>query len=66
MIDEARSNLGSIYNSMQTSLRSQNYHGLTSQLAYTWSHAIDYETGLLPYVAQNPLDESRRTRQLGL
>jgi len=56
VIDEARSNLGSIYNSMQTSLRSLNYHGLTSQIAYTWSHAIDYETGLLPYVAQNPLD----------
>ncbi|WP_348265240.1 TonB-dependent receptor [Telmatobacter sp. DSM 110680] len=58
VIDEARSNLGSIYNSMQTSLRSLNFHGLTSQLAYTWSHALDYETGLLPYVAQNPLDES--------
>jgi hypothetical protein len=54
VIDEARSNLGSIYGSMQTSLRSLNYHGLTSQLAYTWSHAIDYETGLLPYVAQDP------------
>jgi hypothetical protein len=58
VIDEARSNLGSIYNSMQTSLRSLNYHGLTSQLAYTWGHAIDYETGLLPYVAQNPLNQS--------
>jgi hypothetical protein len=58
VIDEARSNLGSIYSSMQTSLRSLNYHGLTSQLAYTWGHAIDYETGLLPYVAQNPLDEA--------
>jgi hypothetical protein len=54
VIDEARSNLGSIYNSMQTSLRSLNYHGLTTQIAYTWSHAIDYETGLLPYVAQDP------------
>ena len=43
---------------MQTSLRSLNYHGLTSQLAYTWGHALDYETGLLPYVAQNPLDEA--------
>ncbi len=56
-IDEARSNLGSIYNSLQTTLRVQNYHGLSSQLAYTWSHALDYETGLLPYLPQNPLDE---------
>lgn len=57
VIDEARSNLGSIYNSLQTSLRFQGYHGLTSQLAYTWSHALDYETGLLPYVPQDPLNE---------
>ncbi|MGO9337813.1 MAG: carboxypeptidase regulatory-like domain-containing protein [Terracidiphilus sp.] len=58
VIDEARSNLGSFYNSLQTTLRVQNYHNLTSQLAYTWAHSLDYETGLLPYVAQNPLDES--------
>jgi hypothetical protein len=58
VIDEARSNLGSIYSSLQTTLRVQNYHNLTSQLAYTWAHSLDYETGLLPYVAQNPLDES--------
>ncbi len=58
IIDEAKSNLGSIYNSLQTSLRFQNYHGITAQFAYTWSHAIDYETGLLPYLPQNPIDES--------
>jgi len=57
VIDEARSNLGSIYNSLQSSLRLQSWHGLTAQLAYTWSHALDYETGLLPYVPQNPLNE---------
>jgi hypothetical protein len=57
VIDEARSNLGSNYNSLQTSLHIQNYHHLTSQLGYTWSHALDYETGFLPYVPQNPLDE---------
>jgi Carboxypeptidase regulatory-like domain/TonB dependent receptor len=57
VIDEARSNLGSIYNSLQTSLRVQNWHNLSSQLAYTWGHALDYETGLLPYVAQDPNNE---------
>lgn len=57
VIDEARSNLGSIYNSLQTSLRVQNYHNLSSQLAYTWGHALDYETGLLPYVPQDPTNE---------
>jgi hypothetical protein len=57
VIDEVRSNLGSNYNSLQTSLRLQNYHGLSSQLNYTWSHALDYETGFLPYVPQDPTNE---------
>ncbi|HEY1256346.1 MAG TPA: TonB-dependent receptor [Terracidiphilus sp.] len=57
VIDEARSNLGSNYNSLQTSLRVQNYHGITSQLGYTRAHALDYETGLLPYVPQDPTNE---------
>ena len=57
VIDEARSNLGSIYHSLQTSIRIQNWHGLTSSLGYTWSHALDYETGLLPYLPQDPYNE---------
>jgi len=58
VIDEATSNLGSNYNSLQTSLRTQSWHSLTSFLGYTWSHSLDYETGLLPYVPQNPLNEA--------
>jgi hypothetical protein len=57
VIDEVRSNLGSNYNSLQTSLRVQNWHSLAASLGYTWSHALDYETGELPYVAQDPLNE---------
>jgi hypothetical protein len=57
VIDELRSNLGSIYHSLQTTIKTQSYHGLTSQLAYTWSHALDYETGLLPYVPEDPYNE---------
>jgi hypothetical protein len=58
VIDEAKSNLGSIYNSLQASLRIQNWHNLTSQIAYTYSHALDYETGLLPYEPQDPTNEA--------
>ncbi|AXC15244.1 Oar protein [Acidisarcina polymorpha] len=58
VIDQATSNLGSNYNSLQTSLRLQGYHGFTAQFAYTWSHAIDYETGLLPYLPQDPGNET--------
>ncbi len=31
----------SIYNGLQTSLRSRAFHGLTSLVAYTWSHSIN-------------------------
>ena len=56
-IDEARSNLGPNYNSLQTTLRVQNYRRISSQLNYTWAHALDYETGFLPYVPQDPANE---------
>jgi outer membrane receptor protein involved in Fe transport len=37
--EEASGN--STYNSLQTSLRIDNWHGLTSTFNYTWSHSID-------------------------
>ncbi len=58
VIDQAKSNLGSNYASLQTSLRIQNWHGLSSSIGYTWGHALDYETGLLPYVPQDPNNEA--------
>jgi hypothetical protein len=57
-IVEARSSLGSIYNSLQTALHLQSWHGLAGSAAYTWGHAIDYETGALPYLPQNSFDEA--------
>jgi hypothetical protein len=39
------------YNSLQTILRVRNWHGFTSQFAYTWAHALDDVTeyrGVLP------------------
>lgn len=57
VIDELESNQGSNYNSLQSSLRMQSWHNLDAQIGYTWSHSLDYETGEIPYVAQNPLSE---------
>ena len=57
-IYEEKSNLGSIYNSLQTSLRLQSWHSLAGSVAYTWGHALDYETGALPYLPENSLDEA--------
>jgi hypothetical protein len=57
VINELRSNLSSNYNSLQATLNLVHYHGLSSQLGYTWSHALDYETGLLPYLPQDSTNE---------
>jgi hypothetical protein len=40
-IDEIETSAESNYNSLQTSLKLQNLHGLTSTLNYTWAHSID-------------------------
>jgi len=61
-VNQLNSNLNANYNSLQATLRSTNYHGLTSQIVYTWSHALDYETGLIPYL---PQDSYRQNLEYG-
>jgi hypothetical protein len=56
-VNQLNSNLNANYNSLQATLRSTSYHGLTSQIVYTWSHALDYETGLIPYLPENSLNQ---------
>jgi hypothetical protein len=56
-VNQLNSNLNANYNSLQATLRSTSYHGLTSQIVYTWSHALDYETGLIPYLPENSYNE---------
>lgn len=41
IINQLESSAVSHYHSLQTSLTQQNFHGWTSQIAYTWSHSID-------------------------
>jgi len=45
---EYNNGANSIYNSMQASLRSDQFHGLTLQASYTYSHAVDYVSGDVP------------------
>ncbi len=61
-VNQLNSNLNSNYNSLQASIRSNNFHGLTTQISYTWSHALDYETGLIPYL---PEDSSKEYLEYG-
>ena len=44
------------YNSLQSTLRFANFHGVTSQVSYTWSHAMDeisQSRSLLPQDSSN-------------
>jgi hypothetical protein len=61
-VNQLNSNLNANYNSLQTSIRASNWHGLTSEIVYTWSHALDYETGLIPYL---PEDSSKEYLEYG-
>ena len=54
-VEENESNFA--YNSFQTGVRMENRHGLTLQLAYTWSHEIDEVSNDLNAVS-NPFDLS--------
>jgi hypothetical protein len=39
--NQVESNGSGNYNSLQTTLRTSNYHGLSTLLNYTWSHSLD-------------------------
>lgn len=40
-VNQLETSASSSYNALQLSLRQQNWHGLTQQISYTWSHSID-------------------------
>ena len=61
-VNQLNSNLNANYNSLQATLRSSGWHGLTSEIVYTWSHALDYETGLIPYL---PEDSTKQYLEYG-
>jgi len=44
-INYGENSVSSSYHSLQTSLRTTGWHGLTTAVAYTYSHAIDFGTG---------------------
>jgi len=48
-----QNSVSSNYNSLQASLRFSDWHGLTSGVAYTWSHCLDYTDGDVGGFIQN-------------
>jgi hypothetical protein len=50
------------YNSLQSTLRIRSWHGLTTQLSYTWAHALDVMT---EYRGAIPLDSYNLKAEYG-
>ena len=55
IINQLNSAAGSSYNALQVMLRSNSWHGLTSQFSYAWSHNLDDSTAfnILPQDSSN-------------
>lgn len=53
VINEIQSNGTSNYNSLQSTLKVTRWHRLSSQLSYTWGHALDEVSQYRAYLAQN-------------
>ena len=45
IVNQVNSNAGSNFNALQVTLKSSQWHGLTTQFAYAWSHNIDVASG---------------------
>jgi hypothetical protein len=56
IINQIESDGSSNYNSLQAALKMKSWHGLTSQLTYTWAHALDDMTQYRGALPQNSLD----------
>jgi len=59
-INELSSGGTSNYNSLQATLKTQSWHGVTSQFAYTWAHTLDYGSFLIL-----PQDSTNRRGEYG-
>jgi len=54
VIDQLESRGNSNYNSLQATLKTSSWHGVTSQFAYTFAHTLDY--GSFTALPQNSFD----------
>jgi hypothetical protein len=57
IINQINSAASSSYNSLQVTLRSSSWHGLSSQFAYAWSHNLD-DSSVFNTIPQNSLNLS--------
>lgn len=50
VVNQIQTSASSSYNSLQSSVKFKNWHGVTSSLNYAWSHSIDNASDGLDYV----------------
>lgn len=53
VINQLQSYQNSSYSSLQALIRTLSWHGVTSQITFVWSHALDQGTGFVPYLPQD-------------
>ena len=56
IVNQIESKGSSNYNSLQTTLKIKDWHGLTSQFAYAWAHSLDDMTNYRGALPQNSFD----------
>lgn len=66
-VNQEESTANSSYNSLQTSLRVNGWHGLTSQANFVWSHSIDNASDLEDFIpnASQPNDSFNTAAERG-
>jgi hypothetical protein len=66
-INQLQSTAKSNYNSLQTSLRVNGWHGVTSMVNYVWSHSLDTASDSFDFVpnAAQPNDSTRPNLEYG-
>jgi Carboxypeptidase regulatory-like domain len=57
-INQYESKAGSNFHSLQSMIRTSNFHGLTAQAAYTYGHSLDNVSGTRGFAPQNSFDLS--------
>ncbi len=62
-INQEKSSASSSYNSLQASLRTNNWHGLTSQANFVWSHSIDSASDLEDFLPNQAQPQDSTTPQ---
>ena len=62
-INQEKSSASSSYHSLQASLRTNNWHGLTSQANFVWSHSIDSASDLEDFLPNQAQPQDSTTPQ---